>query len=520
MLAPWAIDEFRGVDLNDKRLNQRAVIVATQFGSIGESSPDAMNSTTQQKATTGRKSKRQPGRTKSTANLDALYRFVRNQKVTPKALLQPHSESTVQRTTKYDRVLLVQDTTEVNLTKPKRQVIGAGPLSSNSSFGFYLHPLVAYNLAGVPLGSVACHHWTRDAIDCESTPEEKKLKRNALPIEDKESYRWLEMVRRGQEIAAENPGTEYVGVSDSESDIGEVLGQMAMRPENYHLILRACQNRAILSDDDSSPHDDSSEPLLAKNIQEALSQGSVRYKATTNVRGRTAKTAVERRVRQQSRKDRTADLEVRAVSITIRVKLAASSQVDDQVVPRTMTLNVVEAREVNPPNGEPPIHWILLTTLPIDTEEEVRAIIDAYKIRWLIEILFMTLKSGLHLEELQYRELSRYLNATMMLLVVAWRVQCLTQVGRDAPDTSCDEYFDAAEWKAAQLVSDPSNPLPATAPTMGEFMILVAELGGYINRRQQGPPGVRTIWRGIRRLETLATAYRAFGPEAHETYGL
>ena len=132
----------------------------------------------------------------------------------------------------------------------------------------------------------------------------------------------------------------------------------------------------------------------------------------------------------------------------------------------------------------------------------------------------MTLKSGLHLEDLQYRELSRYMNAAVLLLVVAWRVQCLTQVGREDPATPCDQYFDSAEWKAACLVANPGCPLPANAPSMGAFMLLVARLGGYIHKPAQGPPGVRAIWRGIRRLDTLAIAYRAFGPETIHTYGL
>lgn len=532
--AQWAVEEFAGIDLKDKRLNVRVVTIATQFGTVGESSPDAMKGI-QQPVKTRPLIARDPvannstSKRASTAELDALYRFVRNPKVKPQMLLEPHFQSTIRRTTTHQRVLLVQDTTEVNLTKPKRQVRGAGPLSSNASFGFYLHPLVAYTTSGVPLGSVACQHWTRDTIDCESSPQKKKKKRDSLPIEQKESYRWLQMTRSGMQIAVENPGTEYVGVSDSESDIGELLSESVLRPDNYHMIIRACQNRAlakVTNMEEATSTDDATataEIRLARNIQQKLDQCAVRYTSSTQVRGRTAKTKVERRSRQQSRDDRMADLEVRATTITLPVNLATTSDVTDLLVPSAITLNVVEVREPNPPDGEVAIHWILVTTLPIDTDEQVAAIVAAYKIRWNIEVLFTTLKSGLHLEDLQYQELSRYLNAAVLLLVVAWRVQCLTQVGRDDPATPCDQYFDSAEWKAACLVANPGCPLPATAPSMGAFMLLVARLGGYIHTPAQGPPGVRTIWRGIRRLDTLAIAYRAFGPDtinAQNTYGL
>ena len=104
-----------------------------------------------------------------------------------------------------------------------------------------------------------------------------------------------------------------------------------------------------------------------------------------------------------------------------------------------------------------------------------------YRQRWGIEVYFFTLKSGLRLKRLQYRELSRYLNAAVLLLVVTWRVQSLIQVGRDAPETPCDQFFDSAEWKAACLAANPGSPLPTTAPTMGSFMLLLARLRGYIH---------------------------------------
>jgi hypothetical protein len=502
MIASWVDSEFATLDLKHAKRNERAKLILSQFSAIGESSPVAAKG-------------------KTTAALDGLYRFVRNANIKPSAVLEPHFQSSIARTTGYSRVALVQDTTEVDLTKPKRQVEQAGPLSSSLRFGFYLHPLVAYNTSGVSLGLVACHHWTRNSLDTESTPEEKKKKRVSLPIEEKESYRWLEMIRRGKEIAVKNPATEYVGVSDSESDVLEVLSEAVARPENYHLLVRACQNRAILDyeitySDEQPAHGSAS----AKNIQEALDQSPVRLCSKVKVRSREAKTGVEKRARRVARSERTANLEIRAVAVTLRVRFAASSTELQESEERTIKLNVVQAREVSPPPGEEPVGWILLTTLPIETDAQLAEVIDLYKIRWNIEIYFMTLKSGLGLEKLKYRKLDRYLNATMFLLIVAWRVHCLTKSGRDEPEASCEKYFADAEWKSTWLVIHPRQPLPAQPPTMGEFMILVAILGGYVNRKQQGPPGVQTMWRGFRRVDTLAAAYRAFGPGSQQRNGL
>jgi hypothetical protein len=495
MIASWVEEELETIDLKDKRRNQRARIIVSQLSSIGESSPEAAKG-------------------KSTAALDALYRFVRNDAIRPSALLDPHIQSSIKRTKQYRRVVLAQDTTEVDLTKPQRQVRGAGPLSSNSRFGFYLHPLMAYNLSGVPLGIVACHHWTREKIDCESTAEEKKKQRNALPIEEKESFRWVEMIRRGKAIAAENPETEYVGVSDSESDVIEVFSEMASRRNNYHLLVRACQNRAV------GKCEIDGKPTSARNIADALQQAAVLFCTKVDVRARQAKTGVEERARRKSRVKRTASMEVRAVSVTIRMRPAASSTDINVGKNQGLALNIVQAVEIDPPKGEEPITWTLITTLPIDTIEQVKDVIKTYQIRWNIEVYFMTLKSGMGIEKLQYRELDRYLNATTFLMIIAWRVQCLTKAGRDESSSSCEMYFQSSEWKAVWLVSNVSEPLPNQPPTLGEFMITVATLGGYVNRRQQGPPGVRTMWRGMRRLATLADAYRAFGPEACQRSGL
>ena len=220
----------------------------------------------------------------------------------------------------------------------------------------------------------------------ESSPQKKKKKRDSLPIEQKESYHWLQMTRRGMQIARENPGTEYVGVSDSESDIGELLSESVLRPNNYHVILRACQNRALAKATCTEEATSTEEIRLARNIQQKLDQCAVRFTSSTQVRGRTAKTKVEHRSRQQSRDDRMADLEVRATTITLPVNLAATSDVTGRLVPSVITLNVVEVREPNPPEGEVAIHWILLTTLPIDTDEQVAEIVAAYKVRWKIEV--------------------------------------------------------------------------------------------------------------------------------------
>ena len=486
----WAHKEFRTLELNHQARKKRAIAVLDALSYVGESTPDAI-------------------RTK--AALKGAYRLMDNDAVCWEALLEPHHRETIGRTTQHERVYLVQDTSEIDVTKPKRQVQGAGPLETHARRGFYLHPLLALTASGVPLGVAASHCWARDEVDRQSTPEEKKKRRNATPIEDKESYRWVQMIRRGKEIAAEHPGTQYVGVSDSESDIYEVFAELTERPANYDLLVRACQNRAV-TDWEVVGAEDAEGSF--RTLGDVLRAAPVRYQTQVQVRAHEPKTQAEKRARRQPRQDRTATLEVRAVTVTLR----PPARSDRKLPP--VRVNIVEAREIDPPEGEPPVVWTIITTLPIASLEEVAAVLQAYEYRWQIEVYFRTLKSGLGLEKLKYRTLDRYLNAMAFLMIVAWRVHMLTHAARQESQHSCEDYFHEDEWKAVCLTRQPDAALPETPPTIGEFLVMVACLGGYIDRKRQGPPGVHTVWRGMRRLEMLTAAYRAFGPGSKRRSGV
>jgi hypothetical protein len=479
----WADDEMAGLDLNDKRLRKRAIQVLEGLAQGGESTPDAF-------------------RTKAT--LEGTYRLIDNDKSTPEALLDPHLRQTIRRTVQHRRVILAHDTTEVDVTKPSRQVKGAGPLATPTRLGFFLHPLMAFTPEGLPLGLASNHYWRRETVDTVSSLSQKRKKWKAKPIEEKESYRWVQMTRQGKAIARENPKTEYVLVSDSESDIYEVFEEMEDRPDNCHLVVRACHDRTILACQDGSTGD-VSEAL--QTIEQALIAAPVSYKSHIQVRGRSAITTIEKRQRRVSREDRTAMVEIRATRVTFR----PPHRKNRTFAP--ITLNIVEAREPNPPEGEPPVIWTLITTLSIDDENAIKLVIDSYKIRWQIEVYFRTLKSGMGLEKLQYQTLERYLNATMLLMIVAWRVNMLTHAARQDYETPCSDYFEDSEWKPALLVSRPGQPLPTEPPSIKQFLLVVAGLGGYINKPKQGFPGTTTVWRGIRRMEVLQEAYLAFGPD-------
>jgi hypothetical protein len=483
MMMNWVKEEMSTIDLNDPRLNRRAGGIVNNFARMGDSQPDAF---------------------RSKAALDGAYRFMNNPKVSPESLLSPHIERSIERTAKHPKIILVQDTTEIELTKPVQQVDGAGPLDDEEHRGFFLHPLMAYTTQGVPLGLVNNIHWTREKINTTSSPEEKRALCKQRPFEEKESFRWLQNTYAGQQIAEAHPETTYVSVSDSEGDIYEVFASSTAAPENFHLLTRACQNRALVADKSGLSL---AVEGNAKTINALIATKPPQFSYDISVRARASKVKGETRKRKMARKERCAQVEVRSCQARLRPPHRAGGKKLPEVL-----CNIVEVREANPPKSCVPIIWLLVTTLPIDTEEQLREIIQMYKSRWLIELYFRVLKSGMRIEKLKYQKLSRYMNATALLMIVAWRVQMLTQAARYDGQADCKIYLDDNQWKPLHLVTYPGQTLPKVPPCISDCLTMIAVMGGYINKKAQGPPGTQTIWRGLRRLEMLTQAFDAFGP--------
>jgi len=471
MVAAWVTKELESLDLGDKRRERRARMMVDQLSQICESQPEAA---------------------KSKATLKANYRFVDNPKNSPEAILDAHNRASIQRTTEHDNTVLAQDTTNIDITKPHCQVEGAGPLESDDKRGAFLHALYAMTEEGLPLGVVDQVIWTREKISTDLDEAEKSKLRKQAAFEEKESSRWLEMFQSGEQIARANPGTNYTVVGDSESDICEIFAEVGDMAENCDFVVRGCQNRNVI------------DCVGAANIDEALATAEIQATMEATISERTAKVPGETRARRKSRSARVAKIGVRAREVTIRGAVRPGGRLPD------VTLNVVEAVELDPPAGEEPIRWVLLTTLSIDSIPQIQRVISAYSVRWNIELYFKTLKSGLNIEKLKYETLDRYLTALSLLMIVGWRVEYLKGAARHDPDASCEKYFSRPQWVPAYLVYTDGGDLPSEPPTIMEFMLLIAELGGWQRRKSQGPPGSMTIWRGLRRMEAYADAFEAF----------
>lgn len=169
-------------------------------------------------------------------------------------------------------------------------------------------------------------------------------------------------------------------------------------------------------------------------------------------------------------------------------------------------------RETHPPPDDEPVQWLLLTDLPVDTAAAARNVVAFYCLRWMIEVFFRVLKSGCRVEERRFERIDRFQSCLAVHLIVVCRTLYLCRLGRACPHLDCGAVFDPAEWKEVWTAAR-RDPLPRTPPPLGPMTRLVAELGGYVPRRNS-PHGPQTICLGLQRTHDFALCWRTFGPEA------
>lgn len=477
-MQPWIADEVRTANLGDARLDARFALVLDRLSHKPALKFNAA--------------------CRGNAEVVGAYRFVNNPKATAQALLDPHIAATLARIREHPVVVLAQDTSEADLTCPNEQMKGVGPLNDASRVGLYLHPLLALTPERLPLGVVGAKFWARDAEAFAQPAAVKAKQRKAKAIQDKESVRWLEGYQRACVVAQECPQTQVICVSDSEGDIyeclaaGQAVEAAGRRPAAW--IVRACQDRALAKD----PTADAAGPLFT-----AAAAGPVLQRLTIEVSKRVPKSK-DARKRKQPRAARQAMVTVQAAQLTLRGPWrTGTGKLAD------VTVNVVLVREQDPPAGEEPIAWLLLTSLPVETAAQAVVVVQYYCCRWQIEIYFRVLKSGCQIEASQLETREAFEAYLALCLIVAWRVLYLLMLGRECPELPCDAVLGEDEWQAVYAVVT-GQPPPAQPPPLGEMVRRIASLGGYLGRKGDGPPGPKAMWLGMQRMTDLALGWHAF----------
>jgi hypothetical protein len=467
-MQAWIAEELKTADLGDGRLNGRFELVLDRLSA--------------------RPSVSIPAACQGWAETQAAYRFFDNERVEAGKILQPHRQATLERIRQHPVVIVAQDTTELEMTRPQEKV--GGPLSWETQIGFLNHVLLAMTPERIALGVVDADIWARDPDDFH-----KRRQKEQKPIEKKESFRWLQGYRRACAIADAAPTTQVICVSDSEGDIYECFAEAELdadRPRRAEWIVRSGQDRRLASSDASLITEVARTPVLHT------------FEVQVSKR-RAACGDGKKQKRRQEREACVARCTLRAMRVQLQAPWRKGLKLGNQEV------NVVLVREENPPPGEEPIEWVLLTSLPIETLAQAQQVVQYYCCRWEIEVYFRVLKSGCGVEELQLETPERFKACLAVYMIVAWRVLYLLMMGRQCPEMPCDAALSEAEWQSVYWIVEQEAP-PATPPSLERMVAMIASLGGYLGRKHDGPPGPQTMWIGLQRMRDYAQAWEAFGP--------
>ena len=450
----WAEEEFGTVRLYDNRLKQRLYKIAQDFyGQPQAGIPEACG---------------------CKARTMGAYRLFHNPKVTMDVVLKAHKEATLERIKAERIVLAPQDTTTLNYsTHPMTEGLGPIRNTDDTFMGLLLHDTLAFTEEGTPLGILDAQCWARDPQD-----RGKRYRRHDLPIEQKESMKWLRSFRKVAELQKLCPDTLLVSIGDRESDLYELFVEAVQDSGGPGLLVRAEKSR--------------NRKVEEQFLWEFMSRRDVAGSLKIHV------------PRRGSRKARDAWVDLRFAEVELKAPSRSGS------VPAVRVWAVYILEQASDERVDSPIEWMLLTTVEVKTFEDARKRVEWYSGRWGIEVYHRTLKSGCRIKDRQLGTADRLETCLGIDMVVAWRIYHLTMLGRETPELPCTVFFKDIEWKALCCYVKKTPVAPQTPPSLREAMFMVGAIGGHLGRKSDGFPGTQTLWRGLQRLETATEMYAIF----------
>ncbi|MFC0696503.1 IS4 family transposase [Paraburkholderia humisilvae] len=446
--ADWANEEFAQANPGDARLSQRLVALARQLATSPHTSlPQAL----------------------SPAELKAAYRFFANDLIDPDGVLAPHIAQTLRRMEQIPVVLAIQDTTEFNLTHLHATEC-LGPCTGGNERGFLMHSLLAVSPEGLPLDVLGMKTWTRPEAVTGSAAQCK-----SRPIHEKESVKWFVGPAHLSALKVRCAHTQLIGIGDRESDVYELFA--TQRPEGAHWLVRAAWNRR------------------AHHPQRNLWQAVL----GTPVAGHIDLPVPAKGTRAQ----RTARLTLRYAPVRLQPPKARAGQLPG------LNVFAIHAIEDEPPVGIEPIEWMLLSSVPTHSPEQALERLQWYARRRTIETWHRVLKSGCRIEARQFGTLERFVRATALFAVIAWRILYTTLLARLDGELPCDVVLQPADWQALYCRVHRTTR-PPDMPSLQQAVLWIATLDGYFNRHNDPPPGTTVIWRGFLVLHEITEMFRIF----------
>jgi hypothetical protein len=454
----WVEEELTGCRLADERLSRRLrQLIERLGGSLGASIPLACQ---------------------DWASTKAAYRFFSNERVSEDGILAGHFCSTRTRFVGAPGpVLVLQDTTEFTYQRERPEQIGVmhslncgkdryGGRAMRTVCGLLMHSSLAVTVDGLPLGLAAIKFWTRAKFKGTAALK-KKINPTRVPIEQKESIRWLENMRQSVNLLGD-PG-RCIHVGDRESDIYELY--CTASDLGTHFLVRSCVDR-MAGDGDHT---------IAAEMKEEPVQGVHTID-----------------IRDNEGKPTQATLEIRYRRIHVLPPIGKQKRYP------ALDLTVIYAQEQAPPEGRPRIDWKLITDLPVNSIDDAIEKLRWYALRWKIEVFHKILKSGCRAEDSRLRTAERLVKLIAVFCILAWRVFWITMLNRTQPEAKPDQALTATEMRLLdQLVPDRRPGRPEIG-TLSAYLLKIARLGGYLARAKDPPPGNIVMWRGLSRLTDIS----------------
>lgn len=453
----WANQEFGEASLSDVRLQRRLVATAARIrlNPCGTLTRTITN----------------------VSELKGAYRLFANPKVRYWDIMEHHFDKTRQACRASGAYLMIEDTTELSFSQ-REKISGLGPLTKEGSQGFLAHTCLSMRIEGwstdekpdlTVVGLFGQECWARKPVEG-SRAERKKVKRQqkASGNYKSESDRWGRSILS---VASPEAGTQWTLVADRESDIFSLMTRC--KEHKVDFILRAAQARKVLPDGEKVFQYMEKAPVLGRFVLPLRSRPGV--------------------------KARKAMLELRAVSTLIQPPL------ENPLNLKVLPVNLVEVREINPPKGAEPVHWLLLTSWPCDSFSQVQRVVQTYASRWLIEEYHKALKTGTNIEDSQLSTFER-INALLAVhAIVAVNLLAMKLLARTRPNELVTEKVISTE---ALQVLNLMCGRPREGWTNDHFCRTIARMGGYLNRKSDGPPGWLSIWRGWLKLMVMLEGFR------------
>jgi hypothetical protein len=460
--AGWLGDEIISSGLPDKRLARRMHRLLDQMTSApGHPIPAACG---------------------DWAATKAAYRFFDNPRVTEHGVLAGHFAATAKRCADSEGpILIVQDTTEFTYSRTRLGKIGftktinAGAYKAGRSYpvtlcGMLMHSSLALTLEGTPLGLTAAKFWTRTKYKGTWTLK-RHVNPTRVPIETKESYRWLENLR--QSMALIGTPERCVHVADRESDIYELF--CLAQDLGTRFLVRVQTNRLATEPTGCEPE-----------------QGAHRVFAQLSAAPWVGCHCVK------IGQNETARLHVKFATIETLPPKGKRKRYAPQL------LTYIHALEINPPEDRAPIDWKLVTNLSVGDITAAVEKLEWYALRWKVEVFHKVMKSGCGAEKARLETADRLAKFLALIAVVSWRIFFLTMSAREKPEAEPETILTPAEIATLDSI-DAARPTPRIQRrTLASYLLQIAMLGGYLARKHDPPPGNMVVWRGLTRLNDIA----------------